>query len=81
MILAGQFLQSLGLLLFVAHAWRLGSPGLAAACLGLVAAVFSRHKAAPYLLGPALLGMALVFAATARDMLLFRLTAGLPLAD
>ncbi len=78
MILTGQLLQCLGLLLFAAHAWRCGSPGLAAACLGLIVVVFSRHKATPYLLGPALLGMALVFAATARDMLLFRLTAGLP---
>jgi hypothetical protein len=51
MILTGQLLQCLGLLLFAAHAWRCGSPGLAAACLGLIVVVFSRHKATPYLLG------------------------------
>lgn len=78
MILAGQILQTLGLLLFAAHARRWGDPGLAAASLVLIGLVFSRHRAAPYVLGPALGGMALAFAAAGRDMVLFRLAAGLP---
>lgn len=78
MTAAGIVLQVLGLLLFAAHALRAGDTGLAASALALVGLIAARARVAPYVLGPALLGIALLFADVGRDMVLFRLAAGLP---
>ena len=74
----GVSLEILGLLLYAAHALRGGDMGLAAAVLGLSALGLSRRRFAPYVLGPALLAMALDFAVVGRDMALFRMAAQMP---
>ncbi|WP_300164315.1 4Fe-4S dicluster domain-containing protein [Solidesulfovibrio sp.] len=68
----------LGLLLYAAHALRLGETGLVAAVLVLAGLAAARRRFAPYVLGPAALLAGLAFATAARDMLAFRLAAGLP---
>lgn len=70
----------LGLLLFAAHALRLGETGLAAASLVLLVPLATRRRFAPYILGPTVLLAGLALAAAARDMVAFRLAAGLPFA-
>uniref|UniRef100_I2Q6Q0 4Fe-4S ferredoxin-type domain-containing protein n=1 Tax=Desulfovibrio sp. U5L TaxID=596152 RepID=I2Q6Q0_9BACT len=81
MTIAIPLLQVLGLLLFAAHALRSGNVGLAAATLALGGLAAARPRLWPFgpaVLGPALLFMALGFADAGRDMVLFRLAAGLP---
>jgi ferredoxin len=83
MTIAIPLLQVLGLLLFAAHALRSGNVGLAAASLALSGLAAPRPRLWPFgpaVLGPALLLMALAFADAGRDMVLFRLAAGLPYA-
>jgi ferredoxin len=77
---AGLAVLGLGLGLYAAHALRLGQAGLVAATLALVALIPTRRRFAPYVLGPAVLLAGLAFTATTRDMLAFRLAAGLPYA-
>jgi ferredoxin len=76
----GIVLQLLGLCLFAAHALRTGDMGLAGSAIVLTGLTATRRRFAPLVLGPALVGMALIFAAAGRDMALFRLAAGLPWA-
>ncbi|MHC1790119.1 4Fe-4S binding protein [Solidesulfovibrio sp.] len=80
MTAAGISLQILGLLLFAAHSLRLGDLGLTASSLALLGLVIGRPGYARLVLGPALLAMALAFAAAAQEMVLFRLAAGQPSA-
>lgn len=75
---AGLTVLALGLGLYAAHALRLGQAGLVAATLALAALIPTRRRFAPYVLGPAVLLAGLALAAAARDMLAFRLAAGLP---
>jgi ferredoxin len=77
MTAAGLTALVLGFLLYAAHALRLGETGLVAAVLVLAGLAAARRFAA-YVLGPAALLAGLALAAAARDMLAFRLAAGLP---
>jgi ferredoxin len=75
---AGVVLQVLGLLVFAAHSLRGGDMGLALSALVFVGLACGRRASARLLVGPALLAAGLVFAASGRDMVAFRLAAGLP---
>lgn len=78
MTIATVALQLLGLLLFAAHALRSGDLGLAASAVILAGLAVGRPRFAPAVVGPALVLAALVFAASGRDMVLFRMAAGMP---
>lgn len=74
----GVTLQLLGLLVFAAHSLRGGDLGLCASVLVLAGWLAARRDLARWLVGPALLAAGLVFADAGRDMVAFRLAAGLP---
>jgi ferredoxin len=74
----GVTLQFLGLLVFAAHSLRGGDLGLTASILILAGLLAARRDLARRLVGPALLAAGLVFAEAGRDMVAFRLAAGLP---
>ncbi|BAH77025.1 4Fe-4S binding protein [Solidesulfovibrio magneticus] len=74
----GVALQFLGLLVFAAHSLRGGDLGLCASVLVLAGLLAARRDLARWLVGPALLAAGLIFAEAGRDMVAFRLAAGLP---
>lgn len=75
---AGPAGLGLAMALLAAHAWYRGEPGLAAGLLALCLPAVRGWRPMPYVLGPVLLLGGLVLAAVGRDLLLFRLAAGLP---
>lgn len=75
---AGLAALVLGLFVFAAHALRTGETGLAAATVALLGLLAARRRVAPWILGPAVLLAGLLLAAATRDLLGFRLAAGLP---
>ena len=78
MSILGIFSLVFGLVVYAAHALRLGDMGLSVAMLSLIGLIISRRRYAIFVLGPVLFLIAGAFAFAAYDFVAFRRAFGLP---